>query len=94
MQKVRPCIHIFIDFDTYKRNFAKQLCTFMENVWLLDPALEAFENTATFRNKVSQMRVYYLLYFVHGRCLATDDSHKYVKETMNICNINEVHPPP
>ena len=28
-----------------------------------------------------------------GYSLATD-SHKYAKQTMNKCNINEVHPPP
>ena len=92
---------IVIDFDAYKRKLAKQLCTFMKNVWLPDPALEAFDNIATCRNKASQMRERILLAILcaqeymrsRGRCLATD-SHKYAKETMNNCNSNEVHPPP
>ena len=56
-----PPTHIFIDFDAYKGSFAKRLCTFMENVWLLDPALEVFENIAACRNKLSQTREHVLL---------------------------------
>ena len=73
----------------------------MENVWLLEPALEAFENIAACRNKASQMRENILFAILRmqeymktrGRSLATD-SHKYAKRTMNNCNINEAHPPP
>ena len=61
----------------------------MENICLLDPVLEAFENIAACRNKASQMRERVLL-AIHvlptqeytrslGHCLATD-SHKYAKK--------------
>ena len=49
-------MHILINFDAYRRNLAKRLYMFMENVWLLEPALEAFETIAACRNKASQMR--------------------------------------
>ena len=73
----------------------------MENVWLLEPTLEAFENVAACWNKASQMRERILLAVLHmqeytrlrERCLAID-SHKYAMETMNNCDINEVHQPP
>ena len=77
-------VHVFINLDAYKRNLGKWLCTFMENVWLLEPALEmlllAILRTQEYTRPC-------------GRCLATD-GHKYAKETMTICNINEVHLPP
>ena len=81
-----PCTYIFSGLDAYKRNLAKQLCAFLESVWLLDPALEAFENIAACRNKGSQMRERILLAILRtqeytrsrGSCLATDN-HKYAK---------------
>ena len=70
---VYPRTYIFLDFDAYKRNLAKWLCT--------------FENIAACRNKASQMRDRILLGILRmqeymrscGRCLATG-SHKKVKE--------------
>ena len=55
-QNICPCMHIFIDFDDYRRNSAKSLYTLMENLWLLEPALKACKNTAVCRNKASQIR--------------------------------------
>ena len=76
---------------------------FVEKVWLLEPASEACKNTTAHKKKVSQTREHIptiLLAILRtqeytrsgGRCLATD-SHKYPKETMNNCNINQSHLP-
>ena len=72
----------------------------MENMWLLEPALEAHKNMTAFRNKMSQMRERKLFAIFRmqeytrrrGQCLATDN-HKcmYAVETMNNYNINKVH---
>ena len=101
--KMSAHAHIFIDFNAYKRNLAKWFCTFMENVWLHEPTLEAFENIDACRNEVSHTREGILLAILRiqeytrscGCCLAAD-IHKYAKETtcMNNCNMNTVHPPP
>ena len=49
-------MHILLDFDAYRRNLANPLCTFMQNIWLLEPALEGYINMAVCKNEVSQMR--------------------------------------
>ena len=59
----------------------------MENIWLLEPALEACKNMAAHRNKMLQMRERMLLAIFRtqeymrssGHGLATD-THKYAKE--------------
>ena len=54
-------MHTFTDFHAYKRNLAKPLYMFMENVWLLEPALKVYKNMTACRNKVPQMREHILL---------------------------------
>ena len=96
-----PTYAYFLLISTRTEGIEQNRCTFMENVWLLEPALVASKNMTICRKKASQMREFILFAILRmqeytrtpGRSLATDN-HKYANETMNNCKINEVHPPP
>ena len=51
-----PTHSLLIDFDGLMKEVSKTLDAFMENIWLLERALEACKSMAPYRNKVSQMR--------------------------------------
>ena len=72
----------------------------MENIWLLEPVLEALENIAACRNKVSKSELILLFRLptleytrLCGPFLAAD-SYNNAKDTMNNYKINEENPPP
>ena len=92
---------MFIDFNAYRRKSAKPLYMFMENKWLLDPAVEVCKNIAACGNKASQMKecvLFAILLYarIHENtwALLVTVSHKYATDTMNNYNIDEEHPPP
>ena len=101
------CICLLILMLT-ERNLAKPRHAFIENIWLLDPVLEACKNMAACRNKVSQMRnVHFLICFYQQATWRNSRTqeymrihglatvcHKYATETLNIYYFNEVYLPP
>ena len=79
--------YAFNDFDAYNRNLAEPLYLFVENIRLLEPALETCKNMAACRNKASQMKERALLAIPLslGKLRTSFHAQEYTKNARGRC---------